>query len=78
MPIIEGKLKLVDAKFVSAQARCTDKFLAIHWKDRRDVYMLTSMNTNEMVDTKKIDRKTGKKYGCNRQDEHVIKFYRMC
>jgi len=48
------------------------------------------MNTNEMVDTKKIDRKTGKKiskatlcswlqqtYGCNRQDRYVIKFYRI-
>ncbi|XP_060859580.1 uncharacterized protein LOC132936818 [Metopolophium dirhodum] len=57
MPTIEGKLKLGEQ-----EARCTDKLLAIHWKDRRDVYMLTSMNTNEMVDTKKIDRKTGKKY----------------
>ncbi|KAL4085266.1 hypothetical protein QTP88_027153 [Uroleucon formosanum] len=57
MPIIEGKLKLGEI-----EARCTDKLLAIHWKNRRDVYMLTSMNTNEMVDTKKIDRKTGKKY----------------
>lgn len=57
MPTIEGKLKLGER-----EARCTDKLLAIHWKDRRDVYMLTSMNTNEMVDTKKIDRKTGKKY----------------
>jgi len=57
MLTIEGKLKLGER-----EARCTDKLLAIHWKDRRDVYMLTSMNTNEMVDTKKIDRKTGKKY----------------
>ncbi|XP_008184865.1 piggyBac transposable element-derived protein 4-like [Acyrthosiphon pisum] len=57
MPSIEGKLKLGER-----EARCTDKLLAIHWKDRRDVYMLTSMNTNEMVDTKNIDRKTGKKY----------------
>jgi len=57
MTIIEGKLKLGER-----EARCTDKLLAIHWKDHRDVYMLTSMNTNEMVDTKKTDRKIGKKY----------------
>jgi len=57
MPIIDRKLKLGEQ-----EARCTDKLLAIHWKDRRDVYMLTSINTNEMVDTKEIDRKTGKKY----------------
>jgi hypothetical protein len=36
MPIIEGKLKLGER-----EARCTDKLLAIHWKGRRDVYMLT-------------------------------------
>ncbi|XP_025196239.1 piggyBac transposable element-derived protein 4-like [Melanaphis sacchari] len=57
MPIIEGKLKLGER-----ETRCTDKLLAIYWKDCCDVYMLTFMNTNEMVDTKKIDRKTGKKY----------------
>ena len=57
MPIMEGKLKLSER-----EAQCTDKLLAIHWKDRHDVYMLTSMSTNEMVETKKIDRKTGQKY----------------
>jgi len=57
MPKMEKKLKLGER-----EANCTKKLLAIHWKDRRDVYMLTTMNKDKMVETKKIDRKTGKKY----------------
>lgn len=57
MPDLETKLKLGER-----EAMCTNKLLAVHWKDRRDVYMLTTMHMDKMVDTKKIDRVTGKKY----------------
>lgn len=57
MPTIESKLKIGER-----EARCTKKLLAIHWRDRRDVYMLTTMNKERMIKTNKVDRITGKKY----------------
>lgn len=57
MPKMDSKLKLGER-----EGKCTNKLLTIHWKDRRDVYMLTTINKDIMVETNKIDRITGKKY----------------
>lgn len=57
LPDLNSKLKLGER-----EAMCTDKLLAVYWKDRRDVYMLSTIHKDKMIDTKKIDRVTGKKY----------------
>jgi membrane-bound inhibitor of C-type lysozyme len=57
MPDMHSKLKLGER-----ESMCTNKLLAVHWKDRRDVYMLTTMHKDKMITTKKIDRATGNKY----------------
>jgi len=57
MPDIHSKLKLGER-----ESMCTNKLLAIHWKDRRDVYMLTTMHKDTMMTTKKIERATRDKY----------------
>ncbi len=56
MPDLQSKLKVGVRK-----SMCTNKLLAIHWKDRRDVYMLTTMHKVKMIATKKMDRTTGEK-----------------
>lgn len=57
MPDLHSKLKLGER-----ESMCTNKLLAVHWKDRRDVYMLTTLHKDTMTATKKIDRVTGNKY----------------
>lgn len=57
MPDIHSKLKLGER-----ESMCTNKVLAVHWNDRRDVSMLTTMHKDTMMTTKKIDRATGDKY----------------
>lgn len=39
--------------------QCNENMLAIKWHDKRDVRMLNTMHSNEMVTTDKIDRKSG-------------------
>lgn len=55
MPELKSKLKL-------GERESTDKLLAVHWKNCRDVYMLTTMHKDKIIDTKRIDRATGEKY----------------
>ena len=38
--------------------KCTEDLLAIKWKDKRDVFMITTVHTADMISTSKIDAKT--------------------
>ncbi|CAH1972326.1 unnamed protein product [Acanthoscelides obtectus] len=53
MPVFDKKLKQGDTDW-----RSSENLLAIKWKDRRDVVMLTSMHENRMVTLPKINRST--------------------
>ncbi|CAH1973304.1 unnamed protein product [Acanthoscelides obtectus] len=53
MPVFAKKLKQGDTDW-----RSSENLLAIKWKDRRDVVMLTSMHENRMVTLPKINRST--------------------
>lgn len=51
MPKLTSKLKVVQR-----ESEHTTTMLATKWKDRRDVYMLTSQFEDKMIDTGKRDR----------------------
>ncbi|KAK9680279.1 Transposase IS4 [Popillia japonica] len=51
MPKLEKKLK--QGEVITQH---TDKIMALKWRDRRDVYMLTTLHTNKIVDTGKKNR----------------------
>lgn len=38
--------------------KCTEDLLAIKWKDKRDVFIITTVHTADMISTSKIDAKT--------------------
>ena len=46
----QGKLKRGEVKSMRS-----GKLLAIRWKDKRDVYMLTTIHTSKMAQTGKRD-----------------------
>lgn len=54
MPDLSQKLKKGDVI-----SRHTDVMVAVKWHDKRDVTMLSSLHSNEMQETGKIDRATG-------------------
>ncbi|KAJ8927665.1 hypothetical protein NQ314_019846 [Rhamnusium bicolor] len=41
------------------QYKCSNKLLALKWKDKREVFMLTTMHNSEVSGTGKIDKDTG-------------------
>lgn len=53
MPKLKPKLDKGETSWQSS-----DKLLALKWKDRRDVYMLTTMHENEIITLPKVDRIT--------------------
>lgn len=53
MPALSRLLEKGQVEFMS-----TDKLLAIKWKDKREVRMLTTLHKNSMKPTGKIDRST--------------------
>ncbi|XP_050314831.1 piggyBac transposable element-derived protein 4-like [Anthonomus grandis grandis] len=53
MPAFERKLKKGETEW-----RTSDHLLALKWKDRRDVVMLTTMHENKIVTLPQIDRST--------------------
>lgn len=53
MPALSKKLKKGEIEFMS-----TDKLLALKWQDKREVRMLSTLHTSEIVATDKIDRST--------------------
>lgn len=53
MPKLKLKLSKGETSWQSS-----DKLLALKWKDRRDVYMLTTMHENEIITLPKLDRIT--------------------
>ena len=53
MPIFEKKLKKGETEW-----RSSNHILALKWKDRRDVQMLTTFHENKMIIISKIDRIT--------------------
>ncbi|KAJ8939467.1 hypothetical protein NQ318_022521 [Aromia moschata] len=54
MPKFEKKLKKGETEF-----RSSEHMLALKWKDRREVFMLSTMHENKMVTLPKKDRITG-------------------
>ncbi|KAJ8936349.1 hypothetical protein NQ314_012398 [Rhamnusium bicolor] len=41
------------------QYKCSNKLVALKWKDKREVFMLTTMHNSEVSGTGKIDKDTG-------------------
>ena len=53
LPQLTKKLKKGEV-----EALHNNTMMALKWKDKREVFMLTTMHTDEMIDTEKIDRET--------------------
>ncbi|KAK7788744.1 hypothetical protein R5R35_000768 [Gryllus longicercus] len=56
MPKLEKKLKRGEMQSMSS-----DTMLGMKWCDKREVWMLTTCNTAEMIETNKVNRMTGEK-----------------
>lgn len=54
MPELRGKLNKGEISWKSSE-----KLLALRWKDRREVTMLSTMHENKIITLPKLDRKTG-------------------
>ncbi|CAD1470495.1 unnamed protein product, partial [Heterotrigona itama] len=54
MPHIEGNMK--KGKF---DYRCTDNLLALRWRDKKDLWMLTSAHEPKMTEAGRINHITG-------------------
>lgn len=54
MPTLENVLERGETQYKS-----TTKLLALKWKDKREVFMLTTMHDSEVTGTGKIDKQTG-------------------
>ncbi|CAK9796635.1 PiggyBac transposable element-derived protein 4 [Anthophora quadrimaculata] len=53
MPILNKKLNTGEVEF-----RTTNNLLALKWRDRKDVFMLSTFHTNELISTGKRNYKT--------------------
>lgn len=54
MPILEKILEREETQYKS-----TTKLLALKWKDKREVFMLSTLHDSEVVNTENIDKQTG-------------------